>query len=87
MLGVGIMGLAMAVNLMKAGFQVTGYDPDPKAMKRLKAAGGTARKSAADLAADAQVIICSLPGPKATPGVCRSGRRSKKRITPSAMAS
>ena len=65
MLGVGIMGLAMAVNLMKAGFQVTGYDPDPKAMKRLKAAGGTARKSAADLAADAQVIICSLPGPKA----------------------
>jgi 3-hydroxyisobutyrate dehydrogenase-like beta-hydroxyacid dehydrogenase len=65
MLGVGIMGLAMAVNLMKAGFQVTGYDPDPKAMKRLKAAGGTARHSAADLAADAQVIICSLPGPEA----------------------
>ena len=65
MLGVGIMGLAMAVNLMKAGFQVTGYDPDPKAMKRLKAAGGTVHKSAADLAGDAQVIICSLPGPKA----------------------
>jgi len=65
MLGVGIMGLAMAVNLMKAGFQVTGFDPDPKAMKRLKAAGGTARQSAADLALDAQVIICSLPGPEA----------------------
>ena len=65
MLGVGIMGLAMAVNLMKAGFQVTGYDPDPKAMKRLKAAGGKARQSAADLASDAQVVICSLPGPEA----------------------
>ena len=65
MLGVGIMGLAMAVNLMKAGFQVTGYDPDPKAMKRFKAAGGTARKSAANLAGDAQVIISSLPGPEA----------------------
>ena len=65
MLGVGIMGLAMAVNLMKAGFQVTGYDPDPKAMKRLKVAGGKACRSAADLAGEVQVIICSLPGPQA----------------------
>jgi len=71
MLGVGIMGLAMAVNLMKAGFQVTGYDPDPKAMKRLKAAGGTARKSAADLAGDAQIIISSLPGPEALHGAAQ----------------
>lgn len=71
MLGVGIMGLAMAVNLMKAGFQVTGYDPDPKAMKRFKAAGGTARKSAADLAGDAQVIISSLPGPEALHGAAQ----------------
>ena len=71
MLGVGIMGLAMAVNLMKAGFQVTGYDTDPKAMKRLKAAGGMARKSAADLAGDAQVIICSLPGPAALHGAAQ----------------
>lgn len=71
MLGVGIMGLAMAVNLMKARFQVTGYDPDPKAMKRLQAAGGTARKSAADLAGDAQVIICALPGPEALHGAAQ----------------
>jgi 3-hydroxyisobutyrate dehydrogenase-like beta-hydroxyacid dehydrogenase len=49
MLGVGIMGRAMAANLVKAGFVVSGYDPDPKAMKRLKAAGGRpcARSSAA----------------------------------------
>ena len=80
MLGVGIMGLAMAVNLMKAGFAVTGYDPDPKAMKRLKAAGGKACKSAGDLAVDAQVIICSLPSPEALMGaaqqIARCGPRS-----------
>ena len=57
MLGVGIMGRAMAANLVQAGFEVTGYDPDRQAMKRLKAAGGAARASAADLARDAQVII------------------------------
>ena len=30
MLGVGIMGLAMAVNRMKAAFQFTGYYPTPR---------------------------------------------------------
>ncbi len=61
MLGVGIMGHAMAVNLTKSGFEVSGYDPDPKALKRLKAAGGIPRKNAADLASEADVLICSLP--------------------------
>ena len=80
MLGVGIMGLAMAANLIKAGFEVTGYDPDPKALKRLKAAGGAARKNAADLAKDVEVIICSLPGPAALHDAARqiagSGNRN-----------
>jgi 3-hydroxyisobutyrate dehydrogenase-like beta-hydroxyacid dehydrogenase len=65
MLGVGIMGRAMAANLVKAGFAVSGYDPDPKAMKRLKAAGGTPCASAGDLAAAVDVIICALPNPEA----------------------
>ena len=65
MLGVGIMGRAMAANLVKAGFAVSGYDPDPKAMKRLKAAGGALCSSAGDLAAGADVIICALPSPEA----------------------
>lgn len=55
------MGYAMAVNLIKAGFQVTGYDPDPKSLKRLKSAGGARRKNAWDLAGEVDVIICSLP--------------------------
>jgi putative dehydrogenase len=64
-LGVGIMGRAMAANLVKAGFAVSGYDPDPKAMKHLKAAGGTPCASAGDLAAGVDVIICALPSPEA----------------------
>jgi len=65
MLGVGIMGRAMAANLVKAGFVVSGYDPDRQAMKRLKAAGGTPCASAGDLAAGVDVIICALPSPEA----------------------
>jgi L-threonate 2-dehydrogenase len=65
MLGVGIMGRAMAANLVKAGFAVSGYDPDPKAMKRLKTAGGTPCASAGDMAGTVDVIICALPNPEA----------------------
>jgi hypothetical protein len=38
--GLGIMGSAMAANLVKAGFEVYGYDPVAKAGTRLKKAGG-----------------------------------------------
>lgn len=61
MLGVGIMGHAMASNLIKAGFEVSAYDPDAKALKRLKAAGGRPCKSVAQLAGSVQVIISCLP--------------------------
>lgn len=64
-LGVGIMGLAMATNLVKAGFQVSGYDPNPKALKRLKAAGGKAQPNTTAMASEVDVIICALPGPQA----------------------
>ena len=65
MLGVGIMGRAMAANLVKAGFAVSGYDPDTQAMKRLKAAGGKPCANAGELASAVDVIVCALPGPQA----------------------
>lgn len=71
MLGVGIMGRAMAANLVQAGFAVSGYDPDPKAMKRLKAAGGTPCASAGDLASRVDVIVCALPSPEALHAVAQ----------------
>lgn len=65
MLGLGIMGSAMAGNLMKAGFSVLGYDPSAPARKAFRAAGGTVCKDAQDVGRRAQVIITALPGPAA----------------------
>jgi 3-hydroxyisobutyrate dehydrogenase-like beta-hydroxyacid dehydrogenase len=60
-LGLGIMGSAMATNLIKAGFNVFGYDPSPKAKKHLKALGGEVCTDAQTLAQSVDVIITSLP--------------------------
>ena len=43
--GVGIMGTAMARNLCQAGFDVVGYDPIPQAIARLEEIGGRALAS------------------------------------------
>ncbi len=65
LLGLGIMGSAMAGNLMKAGFNVYGHDPSAPARKAFKAAGGTLCTDAQGVARRAQVIITSLPSPAA----------------------
>jgi 3-hydroxyisobutyrate dehydrogenase-like beta-hydroxyacid dehydrogenase len=65
MLGLGIMGSAMAANLMQAGFQVVGYDPAPACRRRHARAGGIVAKSAEAVSASAGIIICSLPSSKA----------------------
>jgi 3-hydroxyisobutyrate dehydrogenase-like beta-hydroxyacid dehydrogenase len=64
-LGLGIMGSAMAGNLMKAGFEVHGFDPTTKARQRFKSAGGHVSKDAAELVCSVDVIITSLPSPDA----------------------
>ena len=61
LLGLGIMGSAMAGNLMKAGFVVHGHDPSAPARKAFKAAGGKLCADAQALAAQVPVIIASLP--------------------------
>lgn len=69
--GLGIMGSAMANNLRKDGFEVWGYDPSPAARKALKAMGGTVCKSAAELAGLVDVVITSLPSPEAMQDAAR----------------
>ena len=59
------MGSAMAGNSIKAGFRVHGYDPVAAARAKLKRAGGHPEKTAADVAAAAQVLITSLPSAQA----------------------
>lgn len=59
--GIGIMGTAMARNLREAGFTVVGYDPVPAACARLEELGGRAVASPRAVAEAAPIIIMSLP--------------------------
>jgi putative dehydrogenase len=60
-IGLGIMGSAMSVNLLKARFEVQGYDIVAARRSALGRIGGTARRSAADVASQASFVITSLP--------------------------
>ena len=59
--GLGIMGSAMAANLVKAGFAVVGYDLLASRRAELKRAGGEAARSTRDLGGRASILITSLP--------------------------
>jgi putative dehydrogenase len=63
--GLGIMGGSFARNLVAAGWRVIGFDIDTSRRRALARAGVTTVASAADLAAQAPVIITSLPSPQA----------------------
>ena len=63
--GLGIMGGAIAANLVKRGFAVRGYDVAPAALDRLRANGGTPVATPAEAAQDAAVVLTSLPSAKA----------------------
>lgn len=62
--GLGNMGLPMALNLIKAGHAVAGYDVSPAGLEKLKASGGSTGKSAADLAANSEIVVTMLPAGK-----------------------
>ena len=60
-IGLGIMGAPMAANLVKAGFEVTGYNRSPARVEQLVAAGGQGAKDIAGTVADADVVATMLP--------------------------
>lgn len=59
--GVGIMGSAIARNLIAAGFAVRGFDTDPARLVELQAIGGAPAGSAAEAAHGAFFVLTSLP--------------------------
>jgi L-threonate 2-dehydrogenase len=65
MIGLGIMGGAMARNLVGAGFKVLGFDLDAKAVAAAKAAGVDIATSTAAVAASVSDIFICLPSAKA----------------------
>ena len=59
--GLGLLGHAVAIRLRGAGHAVVGYDIVPVCVDRLVALGGTAAKSAADVARGSEVVCTLLP--------------------------
>ncbi|MGT2829142.1 2-hydroxy-3-oxopropionate reductase [Streptococcus hillyeri] len=59
--GLGIMGKPMAINLVKAGHEVYGFDFNPKSVEELVAAGGHAAESGKVAAEVAELVITMLP--------------------------
>jgi 3-hydroxyisobutyrate dehydrogenase-like beta-hydroxyacid dehydrogenase len=70
--GLGIMGGAMARNLAAAGWHVLGVDTDASKCAALAAAGVAIQPGVAELAAAAPVIILSLPTPAAVISVAHA---------------
>lgn len=60
-IGLGIMGSAMARALLAAGYPVLGFDIDPARGRALRRAGGTPLPGPAAIAERADALITSLP--------------------------
>jgi 3-hydroxyisobutyrate dehydrogenase-like beta-hydroxyacid dehydrogenase len=78
-IGLGIMGGAMASNLLKAGFRVIGYDVAAAARRSHARAGGTAARSGADVGRRADIVITSLPSVGALAAVAADLARARRK--------
>jgi 3-hydroxyisobutyrate dehydrogenase-like beta-hydroxyacid dehydrogenase len=80
--GLGIMGGAIARNLVERGWRVLGFDTDAGKRSELAAAGVVIVDGAEQLTRDAPVIMTSLPTPAAVESVAKAiaGSGAKPRI-------
>jgi 4-hydroxybutyrate dehydrogenase/sulfolactaldehyde 3-reductase len=60
-IGTGVMGLPMARNVIKGGFEVTAFDLNPDALQTIRQDGGAAAENAKGAAEDADVVVTMLP--------------------------
>lgn len=63
-IGLGNMGLPMSINLLKANYEVYGFDTNAKAVELFTEAGGIGLESAKDVAKQCDVVMTSLPTPQ-----------------------
>lgn len=69
-LGMGIMGQAMAANLVRAGFEVVVWNRSPQKCAPLQELGATIARSARDVVAECPVTFAMLADPQAAADVC-----------------
>ena len=69
-LGLGIMGSAMAKNLLKAGFPVTVWNRSQQKCSELAALGAAVAASPAEVTASCQITFAMLADPAAAETVC-----------------
>ncbi len=60
-IGVGNMGNPMAFNVLKAGFAMTVFDVNPRAMENLIQAGARKAGAASEVVDGADIVLTSLP--------------------------
>ena len=60
-IGTGVMGLPMARNVIKGGFEVTAFDINPDTLQTIRQDGGSVADSAKDAADGADAVITMLP--------------------------
>jgi 3-hydroxyisobutyrate dehydrogenase-like beta-hydroxyacid dehydrogenase len=60
LIGMGLLGSALAENLIRAGFNVRGYDTAPDRMRQHAARGGHVAASSADAARGASAVMTCL---------------------------
>jgi 3-hydroxyisobutyrate dehydrogenase/glyoxylate/succinic semialdehyde reductase len=70
--GLGIMGGAIARNLVERGWRVIGFDTDPARCAELVPVGVNIAGHAAEVARDAPIIMTSLPTPAAVVDVAQA---------------
>jgi 3-hydroxyisobutyrate dehydrogenase-like beta-hydroxyacid dehydrogenase len=70
-LGIGIMGSAIAANLVQAGYTVLGYDPLAAARRALLRAGGTPTENPEDTIRASQFLVLCLPSDAALGDLAR----------------
>lgn len=69
-LGIGIMGKAMASNLLNAGFDVTVWNRTAAACKPLMELGAKQGKTAAEVVANCDITFAMVSDPKAAKALC-----------------
>lgn len=72
-IGLGNMGLPMCLNLVEAGFDVVALDLRSEPVAEVVAAGGRTAVDAATVAAEADILLTSLPRPDHVDQVMRAG--------------